>query len=127
MPALSIYQEPRNQHIWDEVSRSYQMSIVYHDSPQHHMYYGNGRATFYVPFGAPSVPSVTHELLHLYLDVKGFNLSGLIVSFGSGSSVLRELLPKDLFEHICNNVDHSLMLPLYLNMGYNRALFVRLS
>lgn len=123
-PNLKKLIDQRNQDAWDTVIQEYAMEVVFHENPEHGVFYENKMATIFIPRDTHSPDCFTHELLHLYLDVKKFRLSSFVVLLFKENKVISEVLPAELFHHISNVIDHTTMLPIYLSMGFERKLFL---
>ncbi|MBN8878043.1 MAG: hypothetical protein J0I32_10890 [Sphingobacteriales bacterium] len=114
----------RNQEVWNVVKSRYDVNVVFHGSREHHVFYQNDMARISIPAGDYSADSFTHELLHLYLEVKEFRLSGFVLLFLKENKRISSILTIGLLHHISNVIDHAKMLPLYLQMGFKRELFL---
>jgi hypothetical protein len=79
---------------------------------------------FYIPIGVYSADMFTHELLHSYIDYHEAYIAGNFKNTMWQSNILKQLFDLPLAEHITNSIAHTLMLPLYLEMGFDRSMFL---
>jgi len=124
MLSALTYIDQRNIELWKQVSATFKITLNYHNEPNYRLYQINDNATIYVPHERPCVDSFSHELLHLWMAMKDVSVSCTISATFKTSSLLKLLFKPELGEHIGNCADHFKMLPLYLQMGFERELFI---
>lgn len=114
----------RNQKLWDDLTNYRPINVAYHE----HSYYGVFRksdtATIYVPDAPPCKDSFTHELLHLWMSEKDCSPGRTINATFKLDRITRAVLGEDLIEHITNSLEHIKMLPIYIEMGFDRTKFL---
>lgn len=116
--------DSRNQDLFDLVCSKYE--VTFEPSPWgHHSIYTIGnQITFYIPEGDYCVDSFSHELLHGYMDYCGVNITGNLKNIISASNLLSKIFDTDLIEHLTNSIAHTLMLPIFLERGFERDKFL---
>lgn len=124
MLSVSPYIDQRNKDMWNQVSTAFNISLAYHSKQSYGLYTINKTATIYVPHSKACVASFSHELLHLWMDMKDVSVSCTLSSTFKTNPLLKLLFKPNLGEHIGNCADHYKMLPLYLQMGFERELFI---
>lgn len=78
----------------------------------------------YVPRSTPCVASFTHELLHLWMDIKDVSVSSTLSNTFKTDGLLKILFKPELGDHLGNCADHYKMMKPYLEMGFGRDLFI---
>lgn len=84
-------------------------------------------AIIYVGKDFPNVESFTHEILHLYLMINGFDLKiiNTIENYSHLNSTLVDTKKQDLFVEIGNHISHYKMLPLFTDgLGFEKSKFM---
>jgi hypothetical protein len=69
--------------------------------------------------------SITHELLHIWLNRFNYSISNRIFFSAQSNKKLRKFLNKFLCDYISNCCDHFKMYPKYLDMGYSPKEFLK--
>lgn len=123
-PDISKLIDHRNQKLWDSLSGSFDITLQFHDSNEYACYYRSKVAIMYIPVSYYSIPSFTHELLHLYLDSKNIYIGAYLKLRFKANDSLVTTFTDDLLDHISNTLDHSKMLPLFLRLGFERNDFL---
>ncbi|GGF28019.1 hypothetical protein [Flavobacterium limi] len=116
--------DSRNQNLWDDLSNKFNISIENSFENNYGCYAQNDNVVLYVTSDNLCKDSFTHELLHVYLRSKDCYIGASLTNFIIGDYILSSILSKELIEHIGNSMDHIKMLPLYLEMGFDRKLFI---
>ena len=119
------YLDYRNINIWKELSKALTISVTYHDEKSYGLYRINNSVNIYVPHLPPCKDSFTHELLHLWLDMNDVSVSRTLSSTFKTDQLFKFLFKPELGDHLGNCADHYKMLPLYLNMGFERNKFLQ--
>jgi len=78
----------------------------------------------YVPDMLPCKDSFAHELLHLWMDMQDVSVSCTLSATFKTDRLLTLLFKPELGDHLGNCADHYKMLPLYLDMGFERNKFI---
>lgn len=116
--------DSRNQDLFDMVCSKYEVTFEPSFSGHHSIYTIGNRITFYIPDGDYCADTFSHELLHGYIDYYDINITGNLKSIISGSNLLSKIFDTGLIEHITNCIAHTLMLPVFLDRGFERAKFL---
>lgn len=121
---LTILIDDKNTDLWNELSEIYEIELI--ASPeQNYMSKVSGKtATISIYEKDLSAASFTHELLHIYLKSKNVKIVEDFNNALATSEKLNSLFSKGLKEHVTTCLEHKLMLPLFLKMGYENRLFV---
>jgi len=116
--------DSRNQDLFELVCSKFE--VTFEPSPWgHHSIYTIGnQITFYTPEGDYCVDTFSHELLHGYMDYCGVNITGNLKNIISASNLLSKIFDTDLIEHMTNGIAHTLMLPIFLERGFERDKFL---
>jgi len=120
---LSNFLDSRNRDIWQTVSSKYNITLKLSPNAEYSIYTQNKDATIFVTNDC-CVESFTHELLHLYLDVKEVFVGPCLNFSRYGKPKLSLILSNNLVEHIGNCLNHIKMLPMYLELGFLREKFL---
>ena len=116
--------DSRNQDLFERVCSKFDVTFGPSFSGHHSIYTIGSRITFYIPDGVYCVDTFSHELLHGYIDYCGINITGNLKNTISGSNLLSKIFDTRLIEHITNSIAHTLMLPIFLERGFERAKFL---
>lgn len=123
-PRIADYIDERNEIIWKEVINFYEVELKFFNEA-HHLCYTKGKtAIIYIPQNDLCKDSFMHELLHIYLKVKGVNPGTNLELSIKSHPILSSTYGSDLIEHMSNCIDHYKMLPIYLSKGYQRNKFI---
>ncbi|SDP86028.1 hypothetical protein SAMN05428975_3091 [Mucilaginibacter sp. OK268] len=114
----------RNEDIFKKVQSKFELSFEPSYNGEHSVYTIGNSITFYIPIGVYSADMFTHELLHAYIDYHEAYIGGNFKNTMWQSNILKQLFDLPLAEHITNSIAHTLMLPLYLEMGFDRSMFL---
>jgi hypothetical protein len=112
--------DARNQSLWDDINQKFNVKIEHSYSGNYGCFSQNDNVTFYINPSNLCKDSFTHELLHVYLRLKEFYIGASLTNTIGASKILSANLSDKLLEHIGNCLDHVKMLPLFLEMGFNR-------
>lgn len=116
--------DDRNRILWNEIISKYQVAVHQSQNSEYSCYSKSNAATFFVPIDNLCRDSFTHELLHIYIRLKEVYIGSNLILRVSGSKVLQKIFNERLLEHIGNCLDHMKMLPIYLEMGFDRSKFL---
>jgi len=114
----------RNRDLWNLIDANFDVKIKYTRKPWASVYCKGSSVIFRLPKKDLSPDSFTHELLHVYLKHKEVNIGAAIQNMVIGNQNLKRLFNPDLFSHIGNCLDHVKILPIYLQLGFDRANFI---
>jgi hypothetical protein len=122
-PDISDYIDFRNELMWSEINNTYQVRLEFYGETYYTVYTQAKNAIIFIPNGNICKDAFMHELLHIYLKVKGVYI-GNILSI-SLTSALSDIADSTLLlDHVGNCLDHTKMLPIYLAAGFNRHKFI---
>lgn len=115
----------RNKVLFDELKASFTITIeLVKDTQTYSCYSINNESTIYVPESLISAEAFTHELLHIFLRSKKIFIGSRLKRKLPKCNELSGIFTETLLTHISNCLDHIKMLPLYLNLGYERDKFI---
>lgn len=117
--------DERNERLFKELNENYTISIVYTEEEKEYSCYSrNKTSTIYVPFNQENAAYFTHELLHILLRQKDIFIGAALQRTLNNNSSLRNIYSSKLIEHMGNCLDHIKMLPVFLELGYDRNSFI---
>lgn len=116
--------DSRNEDLFEKVKSKFKLSFEYSFNGEHSVYTIGNSVTFYIPVGVYSADAFTHELLHVFMDYHEVYIGGNFKNTMWKSNTLKKLLDLPLSEHITNCIAHILMLPIYLERGFERSVFL---
>jgi len=120
---LTVLIDDKNTDLWNELRETYEIELI--SSPeQNYMSKISGKtATIGIYENDLSSASFTHELLHLYLKSKNVKIEEDFNGALETSKKINSLFSSGLKEHVTSCLEHVLMRPLFLEMGYENRLF----
>lgn len=113
----------RNQNLWYDINKNYKVSFKKSLQSEYAACQQSNKVTFYIDENNFCVSSFTHELLHVFLSLKGLHISGGLKNRIIFDEFFNSILSYNLLEHIGNCLDHVKMLPIYLELGFEREKF----
>lgn len=116
--------DSRNQNLWNDIQEKFNISFVDTINGNYSCYSQNDSVIFYIDSKHLCKDSFTHELLHIYLRLKEFYIGAGLKLTIKDSSILSNIMSDKLLEHMGNCLDHVKMLPIYLEMGFDRKKFI---
>lgn len=123
---ISPYLNESSRFLWEQLNSKYKITVRFNDVNEYSIYSEGQNATVLVdPTNKPCVASFTHELLHLLIRSTQTYAGSTIALTVQESPMLRLVMTDNLLQHIGNCLDHAKMLPLYLEMGFERHLFYK--
>lgn len=114
----------RNIDLWNKINSAYQVNFESSSNKEYGVYSKGDKVTFYIGKGELSKDSFTHEMLHIYFRLNDCFLGAGLTNIILKNNRLGKILSAELIEHIGNCFEHVKMLPLYLEMGFERAKFL---
>lgn len=114
----------RNQNLWNQIQENYTIEFEYSLNEEYSCYTQAHNVIFFINKNNLSKDSFTHEMLHVYMQIKEFYFGSSLSNFLASSRVLNSIISPALIEHIGNCLDHVLMFPLYLEMDFDREKFI---
>ncbi|AXB57272.1 hypothetical protein [Flavobacterium fluviale] len=115
----------RNQKLWDEINQKFNIEYAESSDNEYGVYSINNSVTFFIDKSNLCKDSFTHEMLHVYMTIKDLYFTSSLKLTFTQSKILSENLTLQLIEHIGNCLDHVKMLPIYLELGFDRKKFVK--
>lgn len=116
--------DSRNQNLWDEINENYIVEFQDSLNAEYGCYTINETVTFFIDKNNICKDSFTHEMLHVFMGIKDLYFSSALKLTLQQSKILSENLSLELIEHIANCLDHLKMLPIYLELGFDRKKFI---
>lgn len=118
--------DKRNATLFEALKKDYKIEVeLVKDTNEYGCYSINYTSTIYVPESKICADSFTHELLHIYLRSKEIFIGARLKRIIQLSKSLSRIYSEPLLEHIGNCLDHIKMLPIYLDLGFDRRKFIR--
>jgi len=115
----------RNKSLFEELNKKYTISIkIVNDAQFYSAESINNTSTIFVPRSNFCKASFTHELLHIYIRSKDIFMGSFLSRKISSSKYLSKVFSNRLVDHIGNCLDHLKMLPIYLELGYEKNKFL---
>jgi hypothetical protein len=114
----------RNEKLWTELKEHFNITFEESQNGEYSCYTQNDDVTFYYVKSNLCIDSFTHEMLHVYLRMNDCFIGGGLKNTINQSKILTSILSFELIEHMGNCLDHIKMLPIYLNMGFDREKFI---
>lgn len=114
----------KNQELWKRLDSECDILVLSGDEPNFRLSYGDFGYTIYVDEDNLLDASFTHELLHIDIKERGILFSKYLTDSIGDDSDLNYLFSKDLEDHITNCLEHSKLVDEFVEMGYNRNLYL---
>lgn len=115
----------RNLKLWERISKTYKINFENSENDEYSCYTKDDSITFYIGKGELSKDSFTHEMLHIYFKVNNCFIGGGLTNILLYNNRLGKILNSELIEHIGNCFEHIKMFPIYLEMGFEKAKFLK--
>ena len=117
--------DKRNTKLFEAIRKNYtiKVELVSHTN-EYGCYSIDNTSIIYVPESNIAVDYFSHELLHIYLRSKEIYFGARLKRIIQSSNVLSNIYSASLLEHIGNCLDHIKMLPIYLDLGFDRHKFL---
>lgn len=114
----------RNNDLFEKVQSKFELNFEPSYNGEHSTYTIGNSITFYIPVDVYSTDQFTHELLHAYIDYHEAYIGSNFKNTIWQSNILKQIIDLNLAEHITNSIAHTLMLPIYLERGFERSMFL---
>ncbi len=114
----------RNEKLWNALNENYNISFAESHNGEYGCYCKEKDVIFYVDNKNYCKDSFTHEMLHVFLKLKNNYIAASLEMTVRQSKILSSAISFQLLEHMGNCLDHIKMLPLYLDLGFNRTKFI---
>ncbi|TRW23630.1 hypothetical protein FMM05_13295 [Flavobacterium zepuense] len=116
--------DARNQHLWDQINKEYIVNFTNSSNNEYGCFTENKNVTFYINKNNLCIDSFTHEMLHVYLRLKECYIGSSLEMTIRSSNILSRCISTSLIEHMGNCLDHVKMLPIYLDLQFDRKKFI---
>lgn len=115
--------DERNEDLWRKMNAHFNITI--NDSPVSNYIseFGPDGVSILVDRSDMTPASFTHELLHLYIKYKDTNVLSDFKEMAKADNELLHLLSQPVINHICNCMEHSKMLPMFLERNFQQDHF----
>ena len=122
-----IYDKLDNQTIkfLEELQSDYNIDFVEKEIDYCEVFQKNGNATIYYNPKIIDTETITHELLHIWLNKFNYTIGNYIYIFTNTHPKLQRVFNKFLCDNIENFFDHYKMYPKYKEMGYSPEKFIK--
>ena len=114
----------RNEMLWKEINENYIVEFEDSLNKEYGCYTVNNKVIFFIDKNNLCKDFFTHEMLHVLMGMKDLYFSSSLKLTLPQSKILSENLSSQLIEHIGNSLDHIKMLPIYLELGFDRKKFI---
>ncbi|WP_281635472.1 hypothetical protein [Flavobacterium marginilacus] len=114
----------RNQNLWDEIQKNFNVTFENSLTNEYGCFSQNKNIIFYIDKNNLCKSSFTHEMLHVYLRLKDCYISGGLNNTILQNRILLSFFSSNLLDHFGNCLDHIKMLPIYLDLGFEREKFI---
>ena len=114
----------RNEELWNDLNKTHSISIDLMDYPNYACDSENNNSRIIVPKNDIDIDSFTHELLHVLIRQKELFFGSGFGMLVSENEILSQILSEQLIEHFSNCIDHIKMLPIYLELGFDKKKFI---
>jgi len=116
--------DSRNQFLWNEINNNYNTKFKSSKNNEYAVFQQSKNVTFFVDENNLCTDSFTHEMLHVYLSLNKIHISGALKLRLLADDFFSSILSPNLVDHIGNCLEHTKMLPLYLELGFDREKFI---
>jgi hypothetical protein len=114
----------RNQNLWSQIQENYTIEFKDSLNEEYSCYSQGNNIIFYINRNNLCKDSFTHEMLHVFMRIKEFYFGSSITNLLASNRILNSIISPALIEHIGNCLDHVKMLPVYLEMAFDREKFI---
>ena len=116
--------DARNQNLWNQINEKYTVNFADSSNNEYGCFVQNKNVTFYIDQNNLCKDSFTHEMLHVYLRLKECYIGSSLEMNIRSSNILSRCISMPLIEHMGNCLDHIKMLPLYLELQFDKKKFI---
>ena len=120
---LTILIDDKNIDLWNELSNKYEIELIASPELNYTLKVLDNKAIIGVYENNLNATCFTHELLHLYLKSKNVKIAEDFYKAIENSESINKLFSDGLKEHVTMCLEHELMLPMFLKMGYENRFF----
>ena len=116
--------DSRNIELWDNLNSIWDIRVEVGDFANYEVFTKNKASVIYVPAKQINAPSFAHEMLHIFLQTKDVRIGNCISLSIKEKPHLENVMSESLIDHIGNYLAHIKMLPIFIQMGYDRSEFL---
>jgi len=116
--------DKRNEKLWNELNKEHSITVELTDKPNYAVYSINNESIVYVTKNNLDIASFTHELLHIDIRLKEIYFGTSFELLVRESAELSGIISKELTEHFGNCMSHILMLPKFIEFGFDKKEFI---
>ncbi|NAY91406.1 hypothetical protein GTQ34_05690 [Muricauda sp. JGD-17] len=114
----------RNENLWNDLNKTHIISISVANYPNYGVYSKGQDSLVQIPENDIDIDSFTHELLHILLRQNEIFFGSRLGNFVSENPILDAFFSDNLIEHFGNCIEHIKMLPIYLDLGFDKKKFI---
>lgn len=115
--------DERNTKIWEDLNKKFNIVLSKSYEPNYITNFKPELITIFIDEENINPAAFTHELLHILLKSKYIMIAEDYNSLILEHNQLFLLFSKNLRDHIGNCLEHIKMLPIYLNLGFDKTMF----
>ena len=113
----------RNNTLWNEVNEHFTIDLFYYEG--NHAFVNSEHKSAQLYLNLDIDPDLfTHELLHLWMGKNKITFGSYLKLWLNETPDLQIVFVNDLLDHIGNTIDHFLMFPRYLELGFDPLKFL---
>ena len=116
--------DKRNENLWNELNEEHSITVELTEQPNYGVYSINNESIIYVTRNNIDIASFTHELLHIDIRLKEIYFGTSFELLVRESTELSGIISKELTEHFGNCMSHILMLPKFIELGFDKKDFI---
>ena len=116
--------ESRNIELWKSLKAEFNIKVIKEKRLGYEVYIRGKDVIIYVDADDLNPESFTHELLHLHLKSKDIYIAGGFKNLVVSNPELYSFISESLMDHVGNCLEHIKMLPVFLEMGFERNSFI---
>ena len=114
--------DDKNNNLWDDLNDSYKIELIASTEENYSSKVSGNVATISINENDLNSISFTHQLIYLYLKSKNVKIAEDFYTSIEKSENINRLFSDGLKEHIAYCLEFELMLPIFLEMGYENRL-----
>jgi hypothetical protein len=122
MDLLEQLLDSKNRALWSALKATNNIQVTYHPNNEYEILYTPDLSIIRINKLAPEPALFTHELLHILIKQSTIDVARFYEN-GINHNKLNFLVTRTLMAHISNCLEHYLMYPLFVDLGYNATDF----
>lgn len=122
---LSLLLDDRNRQLWENINSKFDVQLEKSPEPNYRTRVNNNIAIIGIDTNNINPSSFTHELLHVLLKDKKLNIVEDFYNAIRNSENANGVFSTVLKEHVTNCLEHVIILPIFLNMGFRNEEFIK--